>query len=142
MANVFFRKGQTETAHNIYSEVVNIWSEMLKSVVKLEEPQPESTLTSFVEKSAEEGEMLDEAQEAEAIQMLHAIYDLQQSNSNYGAANMVMLLHTLALLHTHLMGYPKAQEFAQDALTCAKENELVIDVSEVENLNSFISAKA
>jgi len=142
MANVFFRKGQTETAHNIYSEVVNIWSEMLKSVVKLEEPQPESTLTSFVDKSAEEGEMLDEAQEAEAIQMLHAIYDLQQSNSNYGAANMVMLLHTLALLHTHLMGYPKAQEFAQDALTCAKENELVIDVSEVENLNSFISAKA
>ena len=58
MANVFFRKGQTETAHNIYSEVVNIWSEMLKSVVKLEEPQPESTLTSFVDKSAEEGEML------------------------------------------------------------------------------------
>ena len=38
--------------------------------------------------------------------------------------------------------YFQAQEFAQDALTCAKENELVIDVSEVENLNSFISAKA
>ena len=39
--------------------------------------------------------------------MLHAIYDLQQNNTNYGAANMVMLLHTLALLHTHLLGYLK-----------------------------------
>ena len=58
MANVFFRKGQTETAHNIYSEVVNIWSEMLKSVVKLEEPLPESSLTNFVEKPAEDGEIL------------------------------------------------------------------------------------
>ena len=49
----------------------------------------------------------DEAQEAEAIQMLHAIYDLQQNNTNYGPENMVKLLHTLALLHTHLMGYLK-----------------------------------
>ena len=58
MANVFFRKGQTETAHNIYSEVVDIWNRMLESVVKMEEAQTESTLSSFVEKPKEDGETL------------------------------------------------------------------------------------
>ena len=58
MANVFFRKGQTETAHNIYFEVVNIWNEMLKNVVKMEDPQPESALTTFVDKPATETEIL------------------------------------------------------------------------------------
>lgn len=58
MANVFFRKGQTETAHNIYSEVVNIWNQMLKNVVKMEDSQPESALATFVDKPAAETEIL------------------------------------------------------------------------------------
>eukprot|EP00116_Pleurobrachia_bachei_P005483 sb/3465745/ len=107
MANVFFRKGQTDIAHNIYTEVVSIWNKLLKEAVKMEEPVPESALNSFAEKVESETEALDEAQEAEAIQMLHAVYDLQQNNSSYGAHNMVILLHTLALLHCHLLGYPK-----------------------------------
>lgn len=142
MANVFFRKGQTDAAHNIYSEVVDIWSRMLQNVVSMQEPATESTLTSFVDKPRGDGEILDEAQEAEAIQMLHAIYDLQQNNTNYGPENMVKLLHTLALLHTHLMGYLKAQEFAQDALTCAREADLETDLSDLQNLKTFVDAKA
>lgn len=141
MANVFFRKGQTDTAHNIYTEVVSIWNEMLSSVVRMEEPQPESTLTSFVEKSADHTEILDEAQEAEAIQMLHAIYDLQQNDTGYGAANMVLLLHTLALLHTHLLGYIKAQDYTAEAISCAAEADLQIDMSSVQNLREFISTR-
>lgn len=141
MANVFFRKGQTDTAHNIYSEVVNIWNAMLKGVVKTEEEIPESTLTSFVEKTTEESEILDEAQEAEAIQMLHAIYDLQHSDKSYGATNKVRLLHTLALLHTHLLGYVKAQEFINDAVTCAQEADLTCDLSDVQSLKGFIGTK-
>ena len=49
----------------------------------------------------------DEAQEAEAIQMLHAILDLQKNNDSYGDDNMIILYHTLALLHFHLMNYKK-----------------------------------
>ena len=36
----------------------------------------------------------------------------------------------------------QAQEFVQDALSCAQENELGIDLSEVENLKNFIATKA
>ena len=41
--------------------------------------------------------------------------------------------------HTHFL---QAQEFVQDALSCAQENELGIDLSEVENLKNFIATKA
>ena len=58
MANVFFRKGQTDAAHNIYSEVVDIWSRMLQNVVSMQEPATESTLTSFVDKPRGDGEIL------------------------------------------------------------------------------------
>lgn len=134
MANVFFRKGQADIAHNIYAEVVNIWNTMLEKVVAVTAAVP----SAVGDKDIAE-DMLDEAQEAEAIQMLHAIYDLQQSNPSYGPANMMQLLHTLALLHCHMMGFSKSLEFTEEALKCCEE--LSADTAPLHELQSVLQSR-
>jgi len=51
--------------------------------------------------------LLDEAQEAEAIQVLNSIYDMQEHQQNRQPQDLATICHALAMLYFILMDIPK-----------------------------------
>jgi len=104
MANVFFRQNKMDIADSLYTQVTKNWFDFLLDATK--------------QREAESSPVLDEAQEAEAIQMLNAIYDIREQSSK--VTSLYTITQTLSMLYYILGDIPKAQDFNSKA-QAAKE---------------------
>lgn len=123
MANVFFRQGRMEIADSLYRQVSNIWYNNLQKIVKIRTKTPDTPQgigPLITESSDEKEDILDEAQEAEAIQVLNSIYDMQEHQQNRQPQDLATICHALAMLYFILMDIPKAKEFGRKAVVASE----------------------
>lgn len=123
MANVFFRQGRMEIADSLYRQVSNIWYNHLQKIVKIRTKTPDTPQgigPLITESSDEKEDTLDEAQEAEAIQVLNAIYDMQEHQQTRRPQDLATICHALAMLYFILMDIPKAKEFGRKAVVASE----------------------
>ncbi|XP_048949917.1 zinc finger MYND domain-containing protein 12 isoform X2 [Canis lupus dingo] len=84
----------------------------------------------------------DEAQEAEAIQILTSIWNIRESTSNTDPQKTIFVLKILVMLYYLMMNSSKAQEYAMRAFSLAKEQHLSVnEQSTIEDLLNMISAE-
>ncbi|CAJ0930720.1 unnamed protein product [Ranitomeya imitator] len=114
MANIFFRQNKMDIADSLYSEVTDIWHAHLSRLVEV---QLQASLRSgpawFDDPNQE---YLDENQEAEAMQILNAIYDIREQAPKKEPAKMARILHTLAMLYFLSRDFHKANEWGKKLL--------------------------
>lgn len=122
MANVFFRQGRMDVADSLYSEVSNIWYNHLLRIVQLrtKTPATQQGIGPLIPEQLEEEDSLDEAQEAEAIQVLNAIYDMREHQSNRKPQDLALVCHALAMLYFILFDIQKAKEFGRKAVVASE----------------------
>jgi len=125
MANVFFRQGKRDVADSLYRQVTEIWHGHLDRIVKSRTRTPETPKgvgPGAIEKLEEEEEGLDEAQEAEAIQVLNSIYDMREHQPSNRSQDLVSACHTLAMLYFVLRDIKRAKEFGRKAVVASENN--------------------
>ncbi|XP_052082447.1 zinc finger MYND domain-containing protein 12-like [Mytilus californianus] len=123
MANVFFRQGRMEIADSLYRQVSTIWYNHLQKIVKIRTKTPDTPQgigPLIIESSDEKEDTLDEAQEAEAIQVLNAIYDMQEHQQSRQPQDLATICHALAMLYFILMDISKAKEFGRKAVVASE----------------------
>ncbi|KAK7094179.1 zinc finger MYND domain-containing protein 12-like [Littorina saxatilis] len=131
MANVFFRQGKRDVADSLYRQVTEIWHSHLDRIVRSRTRTPEPPKgvgPGAVEQEVEEEEGLDEAQEAEAIQVLNSICDMREQQPSKRSQDLVSVCHALAMLYFVLHDIKMAKEFGRKAVV-ASENNLDDDFS-------------
>jgi len=139
MANVFFRQSRMEIADSHYEEVTKIWSDHLKHLVDLRTKEPDAP-KGFgpLADDNEDEEGLDEAQEAEAVQVLNAIHDMrEQQGADSSPSSKAAISYALAMLYYILRENARAVEFCRKALKVAESieenDELKKSVNELLN---------
>ncbi|XP_067873510.1 zinc finger MYND domain-containing protein 12 isoform X2 [Heterodontus francisci] len=111
MANVFYRMEKMDIADSLYSEVTNIWNTFLGELVEMEiqktlwkagvsSPEPGTTVMDLED-------VFDEAQEAEAVQVLHAIFDLRNQEYLPKHGKIGNIAQTLAMLYYLFLDFKK-----------------------------------
>ncbi|XP_033764083.1 zinc finger MYND domain-containing protein 12-like [Pecten maximus] len=123
MANVFFRQGRMDIADTLYRQVAEIWYRHLLQIVRVRTATPDIPKgigPIISEGNLEEEDSLDEAQEAEAVQVLNAIYDMREHQSNRRAQDLAKVSHALAMLYFILMDISKAKEFGRKAVVASE----------------------
>ncbi|XP_033642207.1 zinc finger MYND domain-containing protein 12-like [Asterias rubens] len=126
MANVFFRQNHMDVADSLYTRVTAIWHSHLLRIVtaRTRKNDTQSGMSSAVVELEERVvESLDEAQEAEAKQVLHSIHDIREQVTNQDAAAMATVGHALAMLYYLLDDIHKATELGQKAQTSSDSRE-------------------
>ncbi|CAI9533093.1 unnamed protein product [Staurois parvus] len=96
MANVFFRQNKMDIADSLYSEVDRLCQIISSSYLKLLEYiyVTDQFILICCNVLA-----IDENQEAEALQILSAIYDIREQAAKKEPAKIAKVLHALAMLH-------------------------------------------
>ncbi|GCB70623.1 hypothetical protein scyTo_0005728 [Scyliorhinus torazame] len=121
MANVFYRMKKMDIADSLYSEVTNIWNTFLGELVEMEiqktlwkagisSPEPGTTVVELED-------VFDEAQEAEAVQILHAVFDLRNQAYLPKQGKIGKIALTLAMLYYLFLDFRKRTEFDTLATT-------------------------
>ncbi|XP_035238484.1 zinc finger MYND domain-containing protein 12 isoform X1 [Anguilla anguilla] len=124
MADVFFRQGKMDIVNSLYTEVANTWHTHLS---RLLEKHIENTITPE--------ESFDEAQQAEADQMLRSMLDVPDGCPEQQPNQSAALAHSLGMLWL-LGGDPdKALEFGKRALL---SSQLVPDCSLTEPIQRLL----
>jgi len=128
MANVFFRQSKMEIAESLYDQVTGIWYDHLKKLVSQrtkseDEPSGFGPLTG----AEEEDEGLDEAQEAEAVQVLNAIYEMREQQSDTTRRARITL--AIGMLYYLLHNSDMAVKFCRHASMLAEDEEELIQSS-------------
>ncbi|XP_069775037.1 zinc finger MYND domain-containing protein 12 isoform X2 [Narcine bancroftii] len=127
MANVFFKQEKMDIADSMYSEVTNIWKTFLGELVETEiqrslwkagisSPEPGTNLVDLED-------VFDGAKEAEAVKVLHAIFNLRNQELLVKNGKIGSIAHTLAMLYYLLLDFNKAVEYGILAL---EDNEMVV----------------
>jgi len=117
MANVFFRQNKMDIADSLYTQVTKNWFDFLLDATKRRTANPTSSpILGKKDTEAVEEELLDEAQEAEAIQMLNAIFDIREQSSKVNFPALFTITQTLSMLYFLLGDIAKAQDFNGKAL--------------------------
>ncbi|XP_075045992.1 zinc finger MYND domain-containing protein 12 [Mixophyes fleayi] len=119
MANIFFRQNKMVIADSLYSEVTDIWHSHLSRLVD-GQIQTSSRSDSVWLDDADQ-ESLDENQDAEALQMLNAIFDIRQQASNKEPAKMAKILHGLTMLFFLSRDFSKAHEWGKKLLQITQQ---------------------
>ncbi|XP_072281963.1 zinc finger MYND domain-containing protein 12 [Pyxicephalus adspersus] len=119
MANVFFRQNKMDIADSLYSEVMDIWHTHLNRLVDIQIKSSMRSGPVWFDDSDQEG--LDENQEAEALQILSAIYDIREQAAKKEPAKMTKVLHALAMLHYLRMDFKAAQEWGRKLLQLTQQ---------------------
>ncbi|XP_029575541.1 zinc finger MYND domain-containing protein 12 [Salmo trutta] len=128
MANVFIKQEKMDIASSLYTEVASTWHSHLTKLLETHTPGSMMLEHSF-----------DEAQQAEADQMLRAMLKVQESSPKQAAAQNTLVAHSLAMLW-FLGGSPdKALEFGRKAL---QSSQLVPDHSLTERIQSLLQLAA
>ncbi|KAM8927154.1 zinc finger MYND domain-containing protein 12 [Pelodytes ibericus] len=108
MANIFFRQNKMDVADSLYSQVTDIWHAHLSQLV---DGQTRGSLRNdpgWFDDSDQDS--LDENQEAEAFQILSAIWDIREQAPRKDPVNLVRILHALTMLYFLTMNLQKARE--------------------------------
>lgn len=123
MGNVFFRQGRMDVADSLYRQVTDIWYTHLYSIVKVRTrtpPTPKGVGPLIVEMFDEQEDTLDEAQEAEAVQVLNSVFDMREHQTNRQPEDMARVSHALAMLYYVLGDISKAKEFGRKAVVASE----------------------
>lgn len=142
MANVFYRQSKLDIAFSLYNQVTDIWYEHLSRLLRQRTKtpaKPSGIGPAFNSGLPTDFEILDEAQEAEAIQVINAILDLREQQSVQTPAVMCKIYFTTAMLQYILGDMPKAKEFGIKART-ACENTVSSDDAAMKNVVEFLKA--
>ncbi|XP_047583058.1 zinc finger MYND domain-containing protein 12 isoform X2 [Lutra lutra] len=141
LANIFYGLKKLDLADTLYTKVSEIWSKYLNdryqvlSRVRIQQ-------IDLLGKRFETDTGLDEAQEAEAIQILTSIWNIRESTSDTAPQKTIFVLKTLFMLYYLMMNSSKAQEYATRAFSLAKEQNLSVHEQDaIEELLSLISAE-
>ncbi|XP_004740691.1 zinc finger MYND domain-containing protein 12 isoform X1 [Mustela putorius furo] len=141
LANIFYGLKKLDLADTLYTKVSEIWSKYLNdryqvlSRVRIQQ-------IDLLGKRFETDTGLDEAQEAEAIQILTSIWNIRESTSDTAPQKTVFVLKTLFMLYYLMMNSSKAREYATRAFSLAKEQNLSVHEQDaIEELLSLISAE-
>ncbi|XP_028663521.1 zinc finger MYND domain-containing protein 12 [Erpetoichthys calabaricus] len=121
MANVFSQQGKTDIADSFYTEVISIWHTVLSKMVKVynagvDSPNWRTSPTPDTEDISHQLDLFDEAQRAEASQILNSILDVQEKATKQEPDKICRTLHTLAMLHYLNTDLSKAQDLCSKAL--------------------------
>ncbi|XP_029520196.1 zinc finger MYND domain-containing protein 12 isoform X1 [Oncorhynchus nerka] len=128
MANVFIKQEKMDIASSLYTEVASTWHSHLTKLLETHTPGSMTLEHSF-----------DEAQQAEADQMLRAMLKVQESSPKQATAQNTLVAHSLAMLW-FLGGSPdKALEFGRKAL---QSSQLVPDHSLTEPIQGLLQLAA
>eukprot|EP00794_Sanderia_malayensis_P015206 gene15206-16777_t len=142
MANVFFRQNKLDVAFSLYSQVTDIWFHHLDNLVeqRIREPPPPSGIgPAQITSENRDFDTLDEAQEAEAIQVLGAILELRENQAVQTASVMCNIYFTTAMMYLLFDNKEKAKEFGVRAFEMAKSG-LTPDEKTMARISEFLKA--
>ncbi|XP_032287301.1 zinc finger MYND domain-containing protein 12 isoform X1 [Phoca vitulina] len=141
LANIFHGLKKLDLADTLYTKVSAIWSKYLNDRYQVLS-RARIQQVDLLGKRFETDTGLDEAQEAEAIQILTSIWNIRESTSNTAPQKTIFVLKTLFMLYYLMMNSSKAQEYAMRAFNLAKEQHLSVhEQNTIEELLSLISAE-
>ncbi|KAK2157742.1 hypothetical protein LSH36_185g00030 [Paralvinella palmiformis] len=122
MGNVFFRQNNMDISMSLYTQVTEIWYEHLSMLVekKMSVSSRQESIGPLVTEVVDEDEGLDEAQEAEAIQVLNAIFDIWEQQASKKPELIAKITHALAMLYFMLQDLNKAKEFGRKAVVACE----------------------
>ncbi|XP_013363218.1 PREDICTED: zinc finger MYND domain-containing protein 12 isoform X4 [Chinchilla lanigera] len=134
---LYMAKGNYEEArYHLANDVSEIWHKYLSDHYQVLS-QARIQQIDLLGKRFVNDTGLDEAQEAEAVQILTSILNFRESTSDTSPQKTVFVLKTLIMLYYQMMNSSKAQEYATRALTLVKDQEL--DVQEQNNIQELLS---
>ncbi|XP_048580934.1 zinc finger MYND domain-containing protein 12 [Nematostella vectensis] len=142
MANVFNRQNKLDVAFSLYNQVTDIWYEHLSKLVgqRTQTPAKPSGIGPAFNSGIPTGfDVLDEAQEAEAIQVIHAILELREQQSMQTPSVMCKIYFTVAMLQFVLGNMQKARDFGIKARTSC-ENVVSGDEENMKKIVEFLVA--
>lgn len=130
MGNVFFRQGKMDVADSLYTQVIDIWHAHLADVLQRKVPTEEELAQSktrilgpakgLMEQIASG---LDEAQEAEAVQILNSIHDIREHQTTRQPGDLARACHALAMLHFVLGDLQKAKEHGRKSIVASDDGD-------------------
>ncbi|XP_063291885.1 zinc finger MYND domain-containing protein 12 isoform X1 [Pelobates fuscus] len=143
MANIFYWQHKMDIADSLYSQVADIWHSHLKKLVDVKIKASLRTGPGWSDDF--EQESLDENEEAEALQILHAICDIREQTPKKDGTKMVKILHALTMLYVLSMDFLKAHESGKKLLHTIEQipdEEALEDVSPlIKLIESNLSSK-
>ncbi|XP_023561983.1 zinc finger MYND domain-containing protein 12 isoform X4 [Octodon degus] len=130
------KENYEEARYHLANDVSEIWHKYLNDHYQVLS-QARNQQIDLLGKRFVNDTGLDEAQEAEAIQILTSILNFRESASDKSPQKTVFVLKTLIMLYYQMMNSSKAQEYAMKALTLVKDQQL--DVQEQNNIQELLS---
>ncbi|XP_029803858.1 zinc finger MYND domain-containing protein 12 [Suricata suricatta] len=141
LANVFYGLKKLDVADTLYTKVSEIWNKYLSTRCQVLS-EAHNQQIDLLGKRFETDTGLDEAQEAEAIQILTSIWIIRDSTSDTAPQKTIFILNTLVMLYYLMMNSSKAQEYAKKAFSLAEEHHLSVhEQSTIQEFLSLISAE-
>ncbi|EHA99298.1 Zinc finger MYND domain-containing protein 12 [Heterocephalus glaber] len=148
LANIFCSLKKLDLADTLYTKVSEIWHKYLDDHYQVLS-QARIQQIDLLGKQFVNDTGLDEAQEAEAIQILTSILNFRESAPDKAPQKTAFVLKTLIMLYYQMMKSSKAsfpikaaQEYAMRALTLAKDQQLnVQEQKSIQELLTLISAE-
>ncbi|CAO2588794.1 Zinc finger MYND domain-containing protein 12 [Lemmus lemmus] len=140
LANVFHGLKKMQLADTLYTKVSEIWYTYLNNHYQVL-LQARSQQTDLLGKQFVNDTGLDEAQEAEAIQILTSILSIRESTSYKAPQKTVFVLKTLSMLYYLMLECSKAKEYATRALSLAEEHLSMQEQRVIQELLNIISTE-
>eukprot|EP00112_Aurelia_sp_Birch-Aquarium-sp1_P024374 Seg768.15 transcript_id=Seg768.15/GoldUCD/mRNA.D3Y31 product="Zinc finger MYND domain-containing protein 12" protein_id=Seg768.15/GoldUCD/D3Y31 len=142
MANVFFRQNQLDIAFSLYSQVTDIWFNYLNELVeqRIKEPPPPTGIgPAQIASEKRDFDVLDEAQEAEVVQVVGAILELRENQAIQTPSIMCHIYFTTAMMHLILDNTEKANHFGIKALE-SSQAALTSEGGVTKRIQEFLKA--
>ncbi|KAK3743403.1 hypothetical protein QZH41_011526 [Actinostola sp. cb2023] len=142
MANVFNRQNKLDIAFSLYNQVTDIWYEHLSRLVgqRTKTPaKPSGIGPAFKSGIPTDFEVLGEAQEAEAIQVIRAMLELREQQSVQSPSVMFKIYFTVAMLQFVLGDLIKARDYGTKARTSC-ENIVSGDEASIKKIVEFLGS--
>ncbi|XP_025144743.2 zinc finger MYND domain-containing protein 12 isoform X4 [Bubalus bubalis] len=141
LANIFNGLKKLDLADTLYTKVSEIWNKYLNDHYEVLS-QARIQQIDLLGKRFETDTGLDEAQEAEAIQILTSILNIRESTSNKAPQKTIFVLKILFMLYFLMMNSSKAKEYALRALHLAKKQKLSVqEQNTIQDLLNLISVE-
>ncbi|XP_027254914.1 zinc finger MYND domain-containing protein 12 isoform X3 [Cricetulus griseus] len=140
LANIFYALSKMGLADTLYTKVSEIWFTYLNDHYQVL-LQARSQQTDLLGKQFVNDTGLDEAQEAEAIQILTSILNIRESSSSKAPQKTVFIMKTLSMLYYLMLECSMAKEYAKRALSLAKEHLSVQEQRFIQALLKVISTE-
>jgi len=139
MANIFHKQNKLDVAFSLFTKLIGIWFNHLEVLVqqRTRKPTPPKGIgpAQFIT-ADDEFDILDEAQGAEAVHILHSILQIREKQSSSTPTIMSKIYFTLALLYVVLENYDLARDFGEKGLTSAKKG-LSTDEEQIKLLTAL-----